>query len=570
MNRGSVYGIVTLRKGPAEPQKGRKKTLKEEGPGNMKDVKAVYVQSCIRNVESLSKELGVSDLSDRKKAEEAIFLAAMEKWGPELGKHICGRYAVVFEDPSENKLYLIRDHFGQEPLYYCVADGILYYSSDIRELIRQSGIKKEINEKTIAAFFVYGYPLGPETFFQGVKKLQAGHRLVWDMKKKEFAAEGSWFQPEYKEDTFASEEEWIKRTESVLETIMEEERKDMEKDDPVCLLSSGVDSSYLLAASGIPRAAGISYPDKGFSEAESAEETAKILGRGFTKYICTPEEFLENHREYVSAADQPIVNPTVPVIAGVCKRLCKETELIYSGEGADELFLGYFDCTPLEMLYRTRKPYFGFAFSTGLKDLQMLFKADCSWIAESIPEEISRDTRNARPQYAARWMDTHLTFEGDTCAYASYLRSRFNTEVRLPYADPRLFDISSKVPMKYLLHKTGKGIRLLPGIFGKRNDEPHMTGKYIFRKLAAKKLPEKIAFRNKRAFPAPVRTWMQSPPLREYFQELIFSNASERFFNMDYVRNLWDACRSGDTKGWRILYAIGTFIGWYHETFEKQ
>ena len=521
----------------------------------MSEIRIIWADSRIRNAKALAENLSVGVSSDRNKLEEDIILAAFGKWGTDFGKHLCGRFSAVIENTAAKKLYLVRDHFGLAPLYYCVSDGVLRSSPCLRDLAEQAAFPKELNEKALASYFVYGYPLGPETFYKGIQKVMPGHCLIWDIGEKRFSSDVRWLIPEFNTDESMSEADWLSALEKAFNDIFQEERDDIGKHSAVCLLSSGVDSSYLLAASGIQRAVSVGYSDPAFSEAEEAAKTAAFLGRDFDKIICSEADFVDDYRDYVRCVDQPIVNPTVPVIDALCRRIAETADVLYSGEGADEFFVGYYPFSIDEFLSFTARPYFGFGRSVPYEETEKLMKADCGWIRNSIPEEIYRDTERSGAFSTAMWTDIHLYYEGDTCAYISYIIKRYGLDIRLPFADPRLFELTARIPARYLIHSAdGAG-------------DGTVFGKYIFRKLAAGKLPVETAFRPKRAFPAPIKRWFRTPELRELFNERIHSENAGRFFDTDHLEECWEAFLSGDDGYCREIYAVCTFLSWYETAF---
>lgn len=526
-----------------------------ESGRKMSKCKIIWADSRIRNIKGLTESLSVGISCSRKKLEEDIILSAFKKWGTDFGKHLCGRFSAVIEDTATNNLYLVRDHFGLAPLYYGVSDGVLYSSPSLRSLTEKVAFPKEVNEKALASYFIYGYPIGPDTFYKGIQKVMPGHCLIWNTVEKRFLSDVRWFIPEFNRDDSFSEADWLSALKNAVSTIMKEERDDIEKHSAVCLLSSGVDSSYLLSASGVPRAVSVGYSDAAFSEAEEAEKTAAFFDRNFRKIVCSEDDYADEYREYVRFADQPTVNPTVPIIASLCRKITDTADLLYSGEGADEFFAGYYPFTLEEFLSFTEKPYFGFGQSVPFEETEKLMKADCRWTKSSIPEEIYRDTEKSGSFSTAMWTDIHLYFEGDTCTYISYIINRFGLDVRLPFADPRLFELTSKIPERYLIHNVSE------------TDDGSVFGKYIFRKLAAGKLPDETAFRPKRAFPAPVRQWIRTPKLRELFNEKIHSVNAGIFFNTEHLTERWEAFLSGDDSFWREIYAACTFLCWYETAF---
>ena len=129
------------------------------------ELRLIWSESGIRNIKALAEELSVPMDADRKRLEEAVILAAFRKWGAEFGKHLYGRFSAVIEDSREKKLYLVRDHFGLAPLYYGVSGGTLCSSPCLRSVTEQLAFPKELNERALISYFIYGYPVGPETFY---------------------------------------------------------------------------------------------------------------------------------------------------------------------------------------------------------------------------------------------------------------------------------------------------------------------------------------------------------------------------------------------------------------------
>ena len=90
----------------------------------------------LRNHKELASELGI-DISGmgRKEREEALIVAAWEKWGSDMGNHLNGQFAFALYNTETGDLFCARDPFGAELLfYYETADGNLLYATEIKEL----------------------------------------------------------------------------------------------------------------------------------------------------------------------------------------------------------------------------------------------------------------------------------------------------------------------------------------------------------------------------------------------------------------------------------------------------
>ena len=141
-------------------------------------------QGLIRNHADLAKQLDL-DLSQRsrREREEAIVVAAYQKWGDEMGLHINGQFGIVLFDTETEELFCTRDVLGAELLfYYQTEDGRLLTALQIRDLFDQPGFKRQLNEELIQFYLGFSYIPGEETLFKGVYKLEPGGTLRFGKK----------------------------------------------------------------------------------------------------------------------------------------------------------------------------------------------------------------------------------------------------------------------------------------------------------------------------------------------------------------------------------------------------
>ena len=157
----------------------------------------------IRNWESLSRELGfdASGMS-REERERRILTEAYKKWGGKMADHMHGMFAFALWDEKEQKLFALRDQFGTKPFYYYItSDHRLLYGTMIRDIMKQPGFVKEVNEEMLQIYLSLTYVAGEDTFFKGVKKLMPGHYLEW--KDGRLTITRYW-TPEFHEDSSRS------------------------------------------------------------------------------------------------------------------------------------------------------------------------------------------------------------------------------------------------------------------------------------------------------------------------------------------------------------------------------
>lgn len=149
----------------------------------MNNVNVKYFSGYIRNFKSLCDELKIDSSLTREAREEEILKKAFLKWNTDMMNHLYGMFAIAIE--ADSKVYCIRDQVGQKQMFYAVINGEFVCSGDIDEIVSSEGFEKRLNKRMFQQYLFYGYPIGEETFYEGVYKLKPGYYAVFDGKKVE-------------------------------------------------------------------------------------------------------------------------------------------------------------------------------------------------------------------------------------------------------------------------------------------------------------------------------------------------------------------------------------------------
>ncbi|MBQ4417572.1 MAG: asparagine synthetase B, partial [Butyrivibrio sp.] len=222
----------------------------------------------IRNHRTLCETLGIDGTLPRARREEAILVKAYETYGDRAGLYLHGMFACVLHDDETDTLFLMRDPFGTKPLYYYLtADHRLLYGTMIREITVQDGFVKKLNEHALQQYMSLTYVGGEETFFEGLMKLMPGHTMT--VRKGQKPVISRYWKPVFQADKTRSAESFAEELDETLRVIMAELEDDREVTGS--FLSGGVDSSYVLAASGAREAFAVGYDDERFDESRLAE-----------------------------------------------------------------------------------------------------------------------------------------------------------------------------------------------------------------------------------------------------------------------------------------------------------
>jgi len=502
----------------------------------------------IRNWKALCEELSLDATLPRKEREEAILLAAYEKWGGEMGLHLYGMFSFALYDDEKDLLFCLRDPFGAKPFYYYeTADGRLLYGTTIREIMAKDGFVKELNDKLLQIYLTMTYTTGEETFFQGVKKLLPGRTLVRKDGKNVITR---YWKPTFTPDHSKTLEEWADELHETVKLVLSEVKEEGEYAES--FLSGGVDSSYVLAMSDAPACNSCGYDDKRLDESGLAAETAAFLGRKFNRCLITPEAYFAAVPYVMYNMEQPLGDASAVAFALGCVAAAEHTKLCYSGEGADEFFCGY-------NMYRNAERY-GDNLKTFYVGNTNIMKEDekerilKNYYPDFRPIDLVKDiyeeNEGLDPLSKMLDVDIQVWLEGDIYLNVDKMSRAAGLEVRMPLTDLRVFDLASRIPS---CHKLGEE-----------------QNKLALRTAAAKVLPEEIAFRKKLGFVVPIRMWMADDRYNADVRAKFKSETAAKFFDLDAIGAIFDEYIGGNSDNWRKVWTIYTFLVWYEEYFVKR
>lgn len=506
------------------------------------NVQIRYFSGYIRNYKSLCKELEIDLPLTREEREAEILKKAYAKWHTEMPMHLYGMFAIAVWDEDLQKLYCIRDQVGQKQMFYTVADGEFLCSGDINELAADRRYKKRLNMRMLQQYLFYGYPIGEETFYEGIFKLQPGHYVEWDGKKAEVHR---YWKPDFEPDRSKTADEWAKEIENTVDEILSEEREDTEIPYKESFLSGGVDSSYLFAAGDAVCANTVGYAESGFDESALARHTAEVLGKDFRVKLITPKEYFERIPTVIDKMGQPLGDASAVAFSIGCAAVREHARVVYSGEGIDEFFGGYnAHKNPLHegWTYLTCSHIMS---EDVVKSLMLDF--DSSVKAVDPVKELWDEVKGQDELSQKLTIDISLWLEGDIYLNTDRTSTACGIELHTPFSDLRLFNVARRIPadMKFAEDQN----------------------KFVFRKAAASKLPDEVAFRKKVGFAVPIRKWLSNEEYNRPIKEKLFGETSKKFFDQSVLEDMWTRYLSGEEFYWSRLYALYAFLLWYDLKF---
>ena len=295
----------------------------------------------------LRKELNSLGHHFKTKSDTEVMLAAWEQWGESSLDRMEGMWAFALVDIDKQQVTLCRDRFGEKPLYVWETSEAYYFGSEPKYLATLAGIKPNINYEQISRFLVNGYKAiykRPQTFFQNFGEIAPSNYLT-------FLDNGSSSRARYWDLKYApahmDEKTAVDGVRAHLKNSM---KVRLRSDVPVALcLSGGVDSTILsgMAVQDFNENIGtfsIIDDDERYNEKQNIDAQVSFLGCTNYKIHTSQDNFWDRMSKLIAYHDKPISTLSYYLHSFMSEQISNlGCRVAISGNGADELFAGYYD-----------------------------------------------------------------------------------------------------------------------------------------------------------------------------------------------------------------------------------
>jgi len=287
----------------------------------------------------------------RGQSDTETLLAAFEAWGLEATLARCtGMFAIALWDRETRSLTLVRDRFGEKPLYYGWRGDAFLFGSELKALAAHARWRAEVDREALALFLRRGYVPACRTIWSGVFKLPPGGllRIPAD------AVPGALPEPDlyWRAADVASapavgvagEQAAADRLEQLLRAAI---GRQMIADVPLgAFLSGGVDSSTVVAlmqaqSSRPVRTFTVGFTEAQYDESAHAAAVARHLGTEHTEIRVSPADAMAVIPQLPHMYDEPFGDSSQIPTHLVCALARRHVTVSLSGDGGDELFGGY-------------------------------------------------------------------------------------------------------------------------------------------------------------------------------------------------------------------------------------
>ena len=537
----------------------------------------------IYNFREIARELG---LTLKTSGDTEVIIEAFAKIGTDAFKLLNGIFAFAIYDIKDDKIYLCRDRVGIKPLYYYNDGQQFAFSSEIKAFKAIPELKIDLDYSALAEFLHIGFLAEPKTAFNNIRKFPAGNFLVIDAKKinTDLVFNEYWnLYDSILPETYDDEQQVEKKLEQLL---MEAIESQMVSDVPLgTFLSGGIDSSLITAlASKIKtdkvKTFSIGYQDSKFDESRYAESVSKALGTEHYAYKMTEKDLEEILHEIIDAYDEPFFDSSAFPTMLVSKYAKKHVTVSLSGDGGDELFMGYGMhqwASRLEnpIVRSLRKPFY-----TASQFMPLKFKR-AGWLLNYDDHKNITSHIFSQEQYLFSEKDLKHYMINEDFNFAALNSLPKTNRILSPKEKQSFWDIKYylkddllvKVDRATMLYSLESRVPLLDNniIDYAINIHPNLkykegVSKYILKKILYKYLPKELFNRPKWGFAMPLSYWLQSnfKFLIDQYLSPVLINKYDIVANL-YVEDLKNRFFAGETYLYARIWSLVILHWWLEE-----
>lgn len=525
-------------------------------------------------------------------SDSEVILECFAQFGTACFNWFNGMFAISFWDRTQQKLTVVRDRFGVKPLTYFYDEQALIFASELKAF-ENLPIQKTLNIEAIKDYFFLDYIPKTQSVFKEISKLPNGHYMEYSPTEKLKIT--CWYNllDKYQvEKTPISLTDATENFDSLLNSAV---KLRMLSDVKVgSFLSGGTDSSLIAAkfqqnATMPVETFTIGFDVKEYDETHYAQQVADILKTAHHQFNVDEAYCLSQLDAVVAAYDEPFVGPsTIPTLI-VCQKARELVTVALSGDGGDELFLGYtwysrynqlkniykYSNAPMRYLAASLMKKMGKKYSKGaallesedekklmlhlISQEQQMFseKQICQLFNTAYTHQtLSTDWENidALPIDNKEkislfdinnYLANNLMYKMDIASMANGL------EVRLPFLDYRLVEFSINLPTEL-----------------KINGSMH---KFLMKKDLERYLPHHLIYRKKWGFPAPIASWLSGNLAYLITDVLLDKNkiTQQGIFSYSFIENMVQEFKAGNHYHGKKIWSLIVFQLWYKKRYEK-
>ncbi len=554
------------------------------GPPESPERYAMVFNGEIYNYRQLRAELQAEHgVTFRTEGDGEAIVAAFHHYGKAAVPKLRGMFTFLIWDTERRALFGARDPFGIKPLFTATTPDGIAFSSEEKGLRALTGTA-QVDEAALQHYLVLQYVPEPATMDAAIRRVESGTSFLLHPGEPLLAER--YFHPRFLPSAVSgapAEKALYQRIADVLDDSV---AAHMTADVTVgSFLSGGIDSTAIAALAKRYNPDLMTFTTgfdrEGFSEIDVAAESAAAIGVRHVVRTVSEEELTQTLPLIIWYLDEPVADPALVPLYFVAHEARKHVKVVLSGEGADELFGGYniyrepSSLAPLTALphpLRKGLSAVGRALPQGFRGKDLLrrggidleqryygnarifreeqlppvlrtYSADRSF--RDVTDPIYAWSRGSDPISRMQHVDLFTWLRGDILVKADKMTMANSLELRVPFLDPRVFEVAATVPPEYRVQGQATKVAL--------------------RRAMELIVPPHVLNRKKLGFPVPIRHYLKDGSY-DWARDIITTSNTERYIDAKAVVRLLDDHRAGVADYSRPIWTVLVFQLW-HEIF---
>ncbi|MEG0276327.1 MAG: asparagine synthase (glutamine-hydrolyzing) [Coprobacillus sp.] len=530
----------------------------------------------IYNYLELKKELEDKGYVFKTNSDTEVLLHGYKEYGYELVNYLRGMFAFVIYDQDTHELYCARDHFGIKPFYYYHYENEFIFGSEIKSFLEHPNFIKEFNEDVLFSYLRMGSVAGEDTFFRNVKHLLPGHYLIYKNNKIDIH---QYYHVEFSQD-YKSDEV---KTKEIKETFIDSLNHHMIADVEIgSFLSSGIDSSYIVAQTRPKHTYTVEYEDQRYNESCYTKAFTDKIGIENKSIVISKDDYFKALKKVIYHLDEPTADPSATALYFVSQLASEDVKVVLSGEGADEIFGGYNTYrSEIDSSGYSRIPYFirhcialiccylpdikgkeffirnGFRIEDYYIGVNPIFsKKECKDmlkikvdIHQSLTKTIVSQFKNYTNLQKRQAIDLQTWFVKDILQKGDKMTMAHSIEARVPFTDKDVFKSAHNLNDNQKVSKENT--------------------KLLLRESSHDVLPLENANKKKLGFPVPLREWIKDQDINNQISQSFQTSFINQYFNNKDLLKMLKDHQLGKHDYYKKIWAIYCLSLW-HQTFFKE
>jgi asparagine synthase (glutamine-hydrolysing) len=557
----------------------------------------VVLNGEIYNYRELRERLVRNGHVFRTKGDTEVIVHLYEEEGPDCVRSLHGMFSFAIWDARRAQLVLARDRVGKKPLFYAHRDGALSFASELRALMQDDELPRDLDHQAIDCYLAYQYVPAPLSVFRAARKLPPASTLVY--RDGDVRIERYW-RLDYSRKRDVTDREALH--EEIRDTIRRATQRRMVADVPLgAFLSGGIDSSAVVAAmaeaSSRPvKTFSIGFENAAFDELRYARAIAEKFETEHHEFVVKPDA-VDLIPKIVHQYGEPFADSSAIPSFYLAELTRRHVTVALNGDGGDESFAGY-----------TR--YVGNLMARRLERLPLPLRRVAGAVGDRLPTNanvsstLSRARRLARslpldaparyarhmsyfdwmqrdelytddfkeligesltadviagPWYAASGTDpidvmletdVETYLPGDLLVKMDIATMAYSLEARSPLLDPEVMELGASLPAELKLRGTEKKVVLRDALRGW--------------------IPDDILDRPKMGFGVPIVDWFRND-LREWARDILLdpSTRERGWFDSGYVEMTLDRHARGLEDASSRIWALLVLELWLREFVDR-